>query len=321
MPYGFNDDKSKYQLVDATTSAAGLMSATDKTKLNGIATGANNYTHPAYTALTGKPTANATPAFGSTATVSQVTTDATGHVTSLTDRTIKIPNTAATTSAAGLMSAADKTKLDGIATQANKYVHPAYTAYTGKPAANQTPAFGGTATVSQIVSDSTGHVTSMTDRTIKIPNATATTSAAGLMSAADKTKLDKIGGGYDTSSTGADYTETGNGVGAAKTCADSTTVDLGALNLTAGTWLIVGVVRWTNTNTNGQRSAYISTSSSPSASAGVFVDISDGGAYYTNNRVVRVVKHSSTTAYHLCAYQSSGASLTAQGWMSCIKLG
>lgn len=30
----------------ATTSAAGLMSATDKTKLDGIATGANNYVHP-----------------------------------------------------------------------------------------------------------------------------------------------------------------------------------------------------------------------------------------------------------------------------------
>jgi len=31
---------------DATTSAAGLMSAADKTKLDGIETGANNYTHP-----------------------------------------------------------------------------------------------------------------------------------------------------------------------------------------------------------------------------------------------------------------------------------
>lgn len=30
----------------ATTSASGFMSASDKTKLNGIATGANNYTHP-----------------------------------------------------------------------------------------------------------------------------------------------------------------------------------------------------------------------------------------------------------------------------------
>jgi len=31
---------------NATTSAAGLMSASDKTKLDGIETGANNYTHP-----------------------------------------------------------------------------------------------------------------------------------------------------------------------------------------------------------------------------------------------------------------------------------
>lgn len=36
----------------ATTSAAGLMSASDKTKLDGIATGANNYTLPAATAST-----------------------------------------------------------------------------------------------------------------------------------------------------------------------------------------------------------------------------------------------------------------------------
>lgn len=34
----------------ATQSVSGFMSAADKTKLDGIATGANNYTHPAYTA-------------------------------------------------------------------------------------------------------------------------------------------------------------------------------------------------------------------------------------------------------------------------------
>ena len=50
------------------------------------------------------------------------------------------------------------------------YAHPSYTARTGKPTANQTPAFGGTATVSQITSDATGHVTNMTDRTITIPS-------------------------------------------------------------------------------------------------------------------------------------------------------
>lgn len=90
----------------------------EKNKLAGIEAQANKYTHPAYTARTGKPTANLTPGFGDTVTVSQITSDASGHVTGATDRTIKIPATAASTSAAGLMSAADKTKLNGIATGA-----------------------------------------------------------------------------------------------------------------------------------------------------------------------------------------------------------
>ena len=54
----------------ATTSAAGFMSATDKTKLNGIEEGANKYTHPSHTAYT----------IG----LYKVTVDASGHVTSAT---------------------------------------------------------------------------------------------------------------------------------------------------------------------------------------------------------------------------------------------
>ncbi len=69
------------------------------------------------------------------------------------------------------------------------YTHPSYTARTGVPTANQTPSFGGTFSVSQPVSDSSGHITSMNTRTVKIPNSAATTSAAGLMSAADKKQL------------------------------------------------------------------------------------------------------------------------------------
>ena len=71
-------------------------------------------THPAYTARTGYPRANATPGFGESFTVSQINSDATGHVTAATSRTITIPNAAATSSAAGLMSAADKEKLDAF---------------------------------------------------------------------------------------------------------------------------------------------------------------------------------------------------------------
>lgn len=45
---GKNSDSFATKSV-ATTSANGLMSSADKTKLDGIATGANNYTHPTYT--------------------------------------------------------------------------------------------------------------------------------------------------------------------------------------------------------------------------------------------------------------------------------
>jgi len=81
---------------------------------------AQAYTHPAYTATTGAETANATPAFGGTFSVSQVTTDATGHVTGQTERTVTIPGATAVASVSGvggsngLMTASDKEKLDGF---------------------------------------------------------------------------------------------------------------------------------------------------------------------------------------------------------------
>ena len=104
------DDKNT-TYNDVTQSAHGLMTAADKTKLDGIAAGANKYIHPSYTA----------PAAG----LYKVTVDASGHVSATTavaksDITaLGIPSTnttysAATQSANGLMSAADKKKLDGF---------------------------------------------------------------------------------------------------------------------------------------------------------------------------------------------------------------
>ena len=108
----------------ATTSKDGLMSSEDKTKLDGIASGANKYTHPSYTARN--------------AGFYKITVNNQGHVTAVTSvaksdiTALGIPAQdttydAATTSEAGLMSAADKAKLNGIATGANKYTHPSYT--------------------------------------------------------------------------------------------------------------------------------------------------------------------------------------------------
>lgn len=90
-----------------------------KTKLSGIAEGANKYVHPSYTAQKSG--------------LYKVTVDASGHVSAttavakadITGLGIPAQDTTyadATTSTHGLMSAADKTKLDGVATgaQANK---------------------------------------------------------------------------------------------------------------------------------------------------------------------------------------------------------
>ena len=129
----------------ATQSTNGLMSAADKTKLDGIAENANNYTHPRYTAR----------ASG----LYKVTVDGTGHVSAATavaksDITaLGIPESdttysAATTSAEGLMSAADKTKLDGVTAGANKYTHPSYTARASG--------------LYKVTVDSTGHVSAAT---------------------------------------------------------------------------------------------------------------------------------------------------------------
>ena len=74
----------------------------------------SSYTHPSYTARTGVPTADASPGFGGTFTVSQPISDTSGHVTAINSRTITIPNAVATTSANGLMSKEDKAKVDGI---------------------------------------------------------------------------------------------------------------------------------------------------------------------------------------------------------------
>lgn len=93
---------------------------TEKNKLAGIAADANNYSHPAYTARTGVPAADAKPGFGGTFQVSQPVSDGQGHITAVNTRTVTIPNAAATTSAAGLMSSTDKTKLDGVESGAQK---------------------------------------------------------------------------------------------------------------------------------------------------------------------------------------------------------
>lgn len=98
----------------ATTGAAGLMSAADKSKLDGIASGANNYVHPTTSGNKHIPSG------GSSGQILRWSADGTAvwgddNNTTYSD---------ATQSTAGLMSATDKTKLDNIASNANNYTLP-----------------------------------------------------------------------------------------------------------------------------------------------------------------------------------------------------
>ena len=77
------------------------------------------YSHPSYTARTGRPKSsdNLTPSFGETFTVTQFTSDTLGHISGATDRTITIPSTTSSGSAYGLAKASSTSpKMNGTAT-------------------------------------------------------------------------------------------------------------------------------------------------------------------------------------------------------------
>jgi hypothetical protein len=101
----------------ASTTEAGRMSAADKTKLNGVAAGAQVNAVSSVAGKTGAVTlAKADVGLGNVDNVQQAPIS---HVGSG-----GLAHAAATISTAGFMSATDKTKLDGIAVGANNYVHP-----------------------------------------------------------------------------------------------------------------------------------------------------------------------------------------------------
>ena len=151
----------------ASASANGLMSNTDKIKLDGIESNANyfTYTHP------------------STHAASMITQSSTHRFVTDTEKSTwnaKASTSIASASANGLMSKENFNKLQGIADNANNYVHP-----SSHPASmiTQTASY-------RFVTD-----TEKSTWNSKANNSVATTSENGLMSKADKSKLDNIEGG------------------------------------------------------------------------------------------------------------------------------
>lgn len=157
--------------ADATASKSGLMSATDKVKLDGVDSAISSVV-------------------SSEASLREAADEELqASIDSKADSSHTHAN--ATTDTSGFMSASDKTKLDGVANNANNYTHP--TSDAGALESN----------IYKITTDANGHVVAATaiskeDITaLGIPGAdtdttyeVATTSTDGLMSSADKTKLD-----------------------------------------------------------------------------------------------------------------------------------
>lgn len=165
----------------ATTSASGLMSATDKTKLDGIQSGATKVeksTTNGNIKINGAETVVYTqPAL----TKSDVTT-ALGYTPPTTNTTYSV----ATTSANGLMSSTDKTKLDGIEANANNYTLPTASSTLGGVKTTSTVTSTSGLTASPIINGVVYYKDTNTTYSV------ATSSANGLMSSSDKAKLDGI---------------------------------------------------------------------------------------------------------------------------------
>lgn len=211
-------------LPAATTAAAGLMTAADKTKLDGLSNiGGTN--------------------LGYTSAASS------GTVTSSTGANATLP--AATTAAAGLLTSADKSKLDGI--QAGAQVNVATNLSWSATST------GGT------VSSSTGGNAALT---------AATTALAGLMVAADKSKLDGIAAGATANSSDATLLNRANHTGAQ---AISTITNLQSsldakFNSAGGT--VSGVTTFSNT---GNATSATTGAVRVSGGLGVVLDIYAGG--------------------------------------------
>jgi hypothetical protein len=212
----------------ATLTTAGLMSLGDKTKLDGIATGATantgTVTSVAATAgigisVTGSPiTTSGTLTITNTAphqatNLGYTTAASTGTVTSSTGTGATLP--AATTALAGLMTGADKTKLDGIQTgaQVNVATNLGYT-----------------------TAASNGTVTSSTGTNATLP--AATTALAGLLTGADKTKLDGIAAGAQVN-VGTDLGITGTGDTRTITSSTGANVTIPVATTTTAGWLSI----------------------------------------------------------------------------------
>ena len=182
-------------IAAATTSAAGVMTASDKSKLDGIATNANNYSHPTEA---GDDISVDTGALTGATVISDldfnITTNTLGHVTD----------------ANGTVSTRDLTLADlGYTgdTDANNYSHPTF---NGDDISIDTGALTGATVISDldfnVTTDTNGHVT---DANGTVSTRTLTAANLGLGTGND-VQFDSFGVGTAASGTTGEIRATGD---------------------------------------------------------------------------------------------------------------
>lgn len=145
------------EINDATQSVHGYMSAADKIKLDGIAAGANKYSHPWYTSKNNG--------------FYKVTVDGTGHVSATT--------------------AVAKADITGLGIPAQDTTYSAATSSTlglVKVGSNISNSYGTISLTRDNVTNALGYTPPTQDTTYGL----ATTSSSGLMSYSDKSKLNGL---------------------------------------------------------------------------------------------------------------------------------
>ena len=130
--YTLTQDAQNGHIITLTPSSGNPMSVTipddDTTYTGSSPISVNSSTHvishntSGATAGSHGTSGDVTPAFGNAFQSAYLTVNDTGHVTSISSHWVTIPNTTATTSSAGLMSSADKSKLDSVASGAEANV-------------------------------------------------------------------------------------------------------------------------------------------------------------------------------------------------------